>query len=259
MELAVLDKITAGGSFLHRLDGRVKTGLFLSAIVVAVILHHWYLVASLWLATLVLFHTMHLPWRILILRLSIPFSVAWLVCLDLLFTNGSHPLLAIYLGPISLIAYREGLQLGILIVLRIMAAVTLGSLLSFSTSMIEILETMRLYKMPGLIVDLAAMMYRYTFILEETARNMRRSQLSRMGDSVTWLQQARDTGKVAGHLLAKSLDRSTKIYKAMLARGYDENSTGTAFFNSPVPKAERQVGFLITALLVVSVILDAIV
>ncbi|MHB8142906.1 MAG: cobalt ECF transporter T component CbiQ [Thermoleophilia bacterium] len=256
MDISVIDRIASGKTPLHRLDGRVKTALLLVAIVFATVLTHWYLLVGLWLASLVLFHTLRLSWRLLLRRLYIPFGIAWLVFLDLLFTNGGHPLFHLSAGLFSLTAYREGLLLGILIVLRIMAAVTLGSILSFSTPMIEILETMRLYKLPGFIVDLAAMMYRYVFVLEETAHNMRRSQLSRMGASSSWLQQASDTGKVAGHVLTRSLDRSTMIYKAMLARGYDEDSSGTAFFTVPVPKAERRLGILVAVLLIALLIFD---
>ncbi len=258
MELAVLDKIAAADTPLHRWDGRVKTVLFLSAIIVSTFLNHWYLVAGLWLVTLAFFHTINLPWRHLFIRLYIPFGVAWLVFLSLIFTNGSQALFVISPGPWTFTAYQEGLQLGFLMVLRIMAAVTLGSILSFSTPMIEILETLRLCKVPNLIIDLAAMMYRYVFILTETGHNMRRAQVSRMGDSNSWLQQAKDIGKVAGYVLTKSLDRSIRIYKAMLSRGYNEDSTGADFFTAPISATDWRIGFLGAALLAVLVVLNII-
>ncbi len=256
MELAVLDKIAAADTPLHRWDGRVKTVLFLSAIIVSTVLNHWYLVAGLWLVALASFRTLNLTWRHLFIRLYIPFGIAWLVFLSLLFTNGSHALFVISLRQLNLTAYREGLQLGFLLVFRIMAAVTLGSILSFSTPMIEILETLRLCKVPDLIIDLAAMMYRYVFILTETGHNMRRAQLSRMGDNTSWLRQARDVGKVAGYVLTKSLERSIRIYKAMLSRGYNENSTGADFFTVPVSKTDWRIGLLGAASLTVLVVLN---
>ena len=124
-----------------------------------------------------------------------PFGIAWLVFLSLIFTNGSEPLLVFNIFHVSITAYHEGLTLGFLILLRIMTTVTLASILSFSTPMIEILETLRLCKIPTIIIDLAAMMYRYVFIIEETAHNMRRAQLSRMGNNNSWLMQARDVWK----------------------------------------------------------------
>lgn len=259
MELAALDKIAAADSPLHRWDGRVKTVLFLSAIIVSTLLNHWYLVAGLWLVTLASFRTMNLPWRHLFIRLYIPFGVAWLVFLSLILTNGSHALFVISLGPVRLTAYQEGLKLGFLIVLRIMAAVTLGSILSFSTPMIEILETLRLCKVPNLMIDLAAMMYRYVFILTETSHNMRRAQLSRMGDSSSWLQQARDIGKVAGYVITNSLDRSIRIYKAMLSRGYNEDSTSADFFIVPISATDWQIGLFGASVLAILVVFNIII
>ncbi|WP_407311310.1 cobalt ECF transporter T component CbiQ [Desulfosporosinus sp. SB140] len=259
MELAVLDKIAAADSPLHRWDGRVKTVLFLSAIIVSTLLTHWYLVAGLWLAALASFHALQQPWRHLVIRLSIPFGIAWLVFLSLIFTNGSHALFVISFESFRLTGYQEGLELGFLILLRIMAAVTLGSVLSFSTPMIEILETLRLCKVPGLMVDLAAMMYRYVFILTETSHNMRRAQLSRMGGNSSWLRQARDIGKVAGYVLTNSLDRSIRIYKAMLSRGYNEDSTGADFFTVPISTIDWQIGLVGASFLAVFVVLNVII
>ena len=177
----------------------------------------------------------------------------------MLFTNGSHPLWVISLGPISLTAYEEGLQLGILTLLRIMAAVTLGCVLSFSTPMIEIMETLRLCKVPSIIIDLADMMHRYVFIIQETARNMRHAQLSRMGDSASWLQQTRDAGKLACYVLIKSLDRSIKIYNAMLSRGYNEDSSVAEYFTNPIPRIDWYFGLLVVVLLVALVIINIII
>ena len=256
MEIAVLDKMARADSPLHLWDGRVKTVLFLGAISLSTAFQHWYFVAVLWMASILVFSTLHLPWRNLLIRLYIPFGVAWLVFISLLFTNGSHTVMVLYLGKLAFPVYHEGMQLGFLMLLRIMTAVTLGSLLSFSTPMIEILETLRLCKVPKIIIDLAAMMYRYVFIIEETARGMRRAQLSRMGDQMTWLRQARDLGKVAGHVLIKSLDRSIRIYKAMLSRGYSETSAGTEFFTSSIPSADWKNGLLLASLPILLLILD---
>jgi len=256
MDISVIDKMARADSPLHSWDGRLKTVLFLGAIILSTAFKHWYLVAMLWIASILLFRTLHFPWRNLWIRLWMPFGIAWLVFLSLLFTNGSHTLIVLHLGKFAFPVYHEGMQLGFLMLLRIMTAVTLGSLLSFSTPMIEILETLRLCKVPEIMIDLAAMMYRYVFIVEETARSMRRAQLSRMGDQMTWIHQARDVGKVAGHVLIKSLDRSIRIYKSMLSRGYSETSTGAKFFTSSISSADWKKGLLSASLLILLLIFD---
>ena len=259
MELRGFKNISEHDSFLHSIDGRVKTVIFLGAIVVGACLTHWYLVAILWLLAISFFPVLHLPLGTLLRRLLMPFGIAWLVFLSLIFTNGSEPLLVINIFHLSITAYYEGLKLGFLILLRIMATVTLASILSFSTPMVEILETLRLCKIPSIIIDLAAMMYRYVFIIEETAHNMRRAQLSRMSGNNSWLKQARDVGNVAGYVLIKSLDRSIKIYNAMLSRGYNENSTNAEFFVTKISSEDWHYGIISVFVLFILVIINIVV
>ncbi|MFL0196951.1 cobalt ECF transporter T component CbiQ [Clostridium sp. WILCCON 0269] len=256
MDISRFSKISDRDTLLHRLDGRVKTVIFLSGIIITTLLFHWYLVVFLWVVTLFAFSILNLPWHNLLTRLIMPFGIAWLVFFSLLFTNGSHILSVIYIGPIHMKAYKEGLQLGTLMLLRIMTAVTMCCVLSFSTPMIEILETLRICKIPGIIVDIADMMYRYVFIIQETAHNMRQAQLSRMAGNLSWVQKARDTGMVAGYVLIKSFDRSVKIYNAMLSRGYTEESITSDYFINTIPKKDLYFGIVAIVLLITLVILN---
>jgi cobalt/nickel transport system permease protein len=259
MDISRFNKISNKDTMLHRLDGRVKTVVFLGGIIITTLLSHWYLVVFLWIVTLAAFCILSLPWHNLLIRLIMPFGIAWLVFLSLLFTNGSHPLSAIFIGTIHLTAYKEGLRLGTLMLLRIMTDVTMCCVLSFSTPMIEILETLRLCKVPGIIVDIADMMYRYVFIIQETAHNMRHAQLSRMGSNSSWIQQARDTGMVASYVLIKSFDRSVKIYNAMLSRGYNEESTTSDYFVNTIAKKDQYLGIVVAAMLITLIIINIII
>jgi cobalt/nickel transport system permease protein len=234
---------------LRRLDGRVKTTVLLSGVIIASVLTHWYLAAGLWIVATALFFSLRLGMGDLFKRLVMPLGIAWVVFLSILFTNGSHPLFTLSFRYFSLTGYEEGLTRGILLFLRIMAAVTLATMLSFSTPMIEILETLRLCKIPHLIIDIADMMYRYIFIIQETAHIMHRAQISRLGESASWARRVGDTGRIAGSILIRSLDRSTRIYQAMLARGYTENSVDLQFFKNRIPARDKRIGFAAGAVL----------
>ena len=240
-----------GTTYLHRLDGRVKTSVLLSAIVIVTALTKLPLVACLLLVALALLYTLHLPLKKVLWRMSVPFGVAWLVLLSLIFTTGHTVIVAIKFWHISVSAYREGMTLGLLIMLRILAAVSLAMLLSFSTPMIEILATLRLFKVPGIILDLADMIYRYTFSLGEIAATMRKAQRARGGEGLSWHRQARDAGIIAGNLMIKAFDRSVRIYKAMLARGYDEDAKTPAYYTSPVSGKDILAGILASLVLLV--------
>ncbi len=251
-------------SELHfSLDGRVKTLLGLAAIIVVVILKHWYLVASPLLATMILLIGMCVSGKIstsqLLLRLIAPFGIAWLVLLSLLFTYGHTEIGRITLFSWVLPMYREGLNWGFLIMLRVLAAVSLITLLSVTTPMPEILGTLRMVKIPSLMVDLAEMIYRYITLMDETMHTMRRAQLSRGGGSLPWHRQTRDLGVVAGVMMLKALDRSTSIYKAMLSRGFEEESAVSPYFEHAVSRIDMIAGalgfLLMLALLAVDLLL----
>lgn len=252
-----LSQFTAeGDSLLHHIDGRIKTGVFLASVVLAATLTHWSLAFGLWVVAAGLFLSLHFEARALLVRLLIPMGIAWVVFLTVLFTEGSHPLFVIPLKFVTLTAWQEGAMKGLLLFMRIMAAVTLATLLAFSTPMIEILETLRLCRIPGIIIDIADMMYRYIFIIQDTASTMHRAQVSRMGDQGSWTQRVGDTGRIASSILVKSLDRSTRIYQAMLSRGYTENSTEMRFFSRPIPARDKLIGWASAAVMVLLVVVN---
>jgi cobalt/nickel transport system permease protein len=238
-----LSRYTAeGDSFLHHIDGRIKTGVFLASVVLAATLTNWMLALGLWICAVGLFLSLHFGFHDLLVRLLIPLGIAWVVFLSVLFTQGNHPLFVIPLKFFTLTAWQEGAMKGLLLFVRIMAAVTLATLLAFSTPMTEILETLRLCRIPGIIVDIADMMYRYIFILQDTAHTMRSAQVSRMGGTGSWAHRVAETGSIASSILIKSLDRSTRIYQAMLARGYSEEAAGIRFFTRPIPTRDKLIG-----------------
>jgi len=242
MELATINRLSLGSTYLHRMDGRIKTSVLLAAVIIVTILTNRFLVAGVLLATLALISTLHLPVKKLLLRMSIPFGVAWLVLLSLMFSTGHTVIGVINFKFFTLSFYREGVALGFLIMLRILTCVALAMLLSFSTPMVEILATLRLFKVPGLILDLADMIYRYAFSIEQIAVTMRKAQRVRGGEGLPWYRQAGDMGMVAGNVLIKAFERSVRIYKAMLARGYDEDAKELPYFTGGIPAKDLVVG-----------------
>ncbi len=251
MHSAACSPFPPAASYIQRLDGRIKTCVFLAAVVVVSVLTRWPLAAGALLTALTLMFTLHLPLRKVLLRMCIPFGVAWLVLVSLVFSTGHTIIGTISFWHFSMHAYQEGMTLGFLIMLRILAAVSFAMMLSFSTPMIEILATLRLLKVPGLILDLADMIYRYASTLEEVAATMRKAQRARGGDWLPWYRQARDTGMVAGNLLIKAFSRSVSTYKAMLARGYSEDEKLPPYFTCSIPAQDLLAGVLAGLILLV--------
>jgi len=233
-----------GKPYLYRLDGRIKTSVLLAAIVTVSVLTLWPLAAGALVVTLALMLTLRLRLGGVLWRMAVPFGVAWLVLVSLIFGTGHTVIATVSFWHISLPVYREGMEMGFLVVLRVLAAVSLAMLLSFSTPMAEILATLRLLKMPVIIVDLADMIYRYAFSLREIATTMRKAQRVRGGEGLPWHRQARDLGMLSGNLLVKAFGRSERVYKAMLARGYDEGAKAPPYYTDRIPAKDMLAGVL---------------
>jgi cobalt/nickel transport system permease protein len=255
MKVNIASNINTG---INPVDGRVKTFILLAAIFIGVILKHWYLAAGQLLITLVLFIAMDLSLSKLLRRIVIPFGMAWFVFVDLLFTHGSSVLGMINLHFTVLPAYEEGLAEGLLMMLRILTATVTAALLSLSTPMPEILATLRIVKVPALIIDLAEMIYRYIFLMGETAAAARRAQLSRCSSERSWVGKIQDMGVLAGNVVVKSLERSIRIYKAMLSRGYDEDAVTPSYFSEKVPLRDVAIGVIGGISLIILILTDCL-
>jgi len=98
------------------------------------------------------------------------------------------------------------------------------------TSFPDLMHALTHLRVPGILISIIAFMYRYLFVLVDEAMRLIRARASRSaqpaggsgGGSIVW--QAKVAGNMVGQLLLRSLDRSDRVYQAMLSRGYDGRS-----------------------------------
>lgn len=117
-------------------------------------------------------------------------------------------------------------------------------LMTSSTPFTEILIAFRAMKVPRLFVAIIGLMWRYLFVIGDEVTRMMHARASRSasakggrraGGKVIW--QAKVTGGMAGSLFLRSLERSDRVYAAMLARGY--NGEPPAVEIKPIEKSQR--------------------
>ncbi|HCC00340.1 MAG TPA: cobalt ECF transporter T component CbiQ [Ruminococcaceae bacterium] len=256
MELGFFQTIEEKDAFLFRIDGRVKTVFLLVCVVLAALVQSIVAAAILWAFAVVLYGTLKMPWRPLVLRLIMPFSIAWLVFLSVIFTHGQTVWFVLLRHPFTLIAYQEGFGLGLLMMTRIMAAVSLAALLAFSTPMTEILETLRELHLPRMMIDIAELMARYLALLEDTSSRMHRAQHSRTVRRLTWLEQIQNAGAIAGRVLLESFERGMRVYGAMASRGYREDQKPVPYYTERVSALSLQKCAALAIVPVVSLVLN---
>jgi cobalt/nickel transport system permease protein len=155
--------------------------------------------------------------------LALPFVMA---ALPILFTSQGETLAVL---PLGLSISFSGLERFLSITLKSWISVQAAILLASTTTFPDILAGMRALHLPRLFVAIVGLMWRYLFVIVDEVLRMLRARQSRSGEllgsqnrpggAVLW--RARVTGAMAGSLLLRSIERSDRIYNAMLSRGYD--------------------------------------
>jgi cobalt/nickel transport system permease protein len=225
MHVSLLDVYKPRQTWIHALDPRVKILLTFLLILSTVTLPDGAWISYGLLFTIVL----GLAWTS---RLGVAFTLRrGIVALP--FVLAALPLP--FLMPGEILFTLPGLgwtvtDAGLLrfstILLRTWIAVQAGVLLSATTSIADILWGLSMLKVPRTIVATIGFMVRYLFLLADEALRMMRARNSRSPQlegarppGVVW--QGRTSGMMVGSLFLRSLERSERVYAAMLARGYD--------------------------------------
>lgn len=121
----------------------------------------------------------------------------------------------------------EGLGRFASIALKSWISIQAAILLAATTRFPDLLAAFHQLKVPKLFVAIIGLMWRYLFVISDEVTRMLRARTSRSatvpgshhgGGTVFW--RAKVTGGMAGSLFLRSLERSDRVYAAMLSRGY---------------------------------------
>lgn len=108
---------------------------------------------------------------------------------------------------------------------RAWCAVGMMTVLISTTSFPEILNTLRRLRCPELLLSLLGFTYRYIFLLVDESDRLQLTYRARAAAAPAKLRRRALAG-IAATLFARSLERSDRIYDAMLARGFDGSYPG---------------------------------
>jgi cobalt/nickel transport system permease protein len=160
-----------------------------------------------------------LPLGLVLLRLLMPLTiVAVLVLLQTFLTEGTPIFQLRFLG-FEFVATEEGLNHGILLGSRVLGAVSAVLLLSSVTPAHKIFTALRWFRVPEGWVEIALLVYRYSFALLDQATDVATAQRVRLGYS-TMRRSFASLGTLAGTVLGRSLDQAMRTCDAMSLRGW---------------------------------------
>ena len=202
---------------IHRWDPRAKIASIL-VLIFSVVMVESISVALLGLAlSLAVLLASRLPLGEVARRVRWPVIFLLPIFFILPFTAGGERTVTFATFDLSL----DGLLLGTLILTRGLSAVILAYPL-FATSPFNItVQAMRGLKMPEVTAQIFLFTYRYLFLLREEMRSIEKSLASKSFAKKTDLRTARVIGTALGMLFVRSYERSERIYRAMVSRGYE--------------------------------------
>jgi cobalt/nickel transport system permease protein len=202
---------------LRRLDPRWKlAALVLAAVLVAAIRTLAPTAAAL-LASLVLAALARLPWRWYLGRVAAAGLFVVLFTLPLPFLLvGPGPSWA--LGPVTV--SWHGLTTALFVSAKALTVLTLMLVLLASAPLEDTLKAAHALRVPGLVVQLAVLTYRYIFVLEGELARLRVALRVRGFRSRADRHSYRTVGHVAGALLVRGYERAERVGQAMRCRGF---------------------------------------
>ena len=127
---------------------------------------------------------------------------------------------AIPLGSIYLTAGRASLLNALQLIATALAAVSCLYFLALNTTMTDILDQFRRLHVPGLLVELMLLIYRYIFVLLDVAYHIITSQHSRLGNR-DFRTACKSFGGMVSVLFIRSMKKAGALYDAMESRCYD--------------------------------------
>jgi len=144
--------VVGSNSVIHRLDARVKLlGAF--ALIFAVIsMHSPTIPLVIFLSATLIALAIKIPLRTYLKIVLLPFSVAAVVLVVVIFTyGGEHQIASLFGLPI----YHESCSFAVLLFARIIASISILSVFVATTEVLAAAEAMRWFKVPKIINDAA--------------------------------------------------------------------------------------------------------
>lgn len=156
--------------------------------------------------------------------LSVPLGFLLLSTLAIMLHIQKEPLdlFSIPFGSWYLTCGRDSCFYAVTLILTALSAVSCLYFLALTTPMPDILTVLKKLHCPSLLLELMLLIYRFIFVLLETASAISISQSCRLGKK-DYRTALKSFGMLGSALMIRAVGRSNRLYDAMEARCYDES------------------------------------
>ncbi len=143
-----------------------------------------------------------------------------------------------------------GMRFGAVIVLKCLGIVILSLVLLGTTPTDRLFRSLLDLRVPARLVELLVFSYRLVYCLSAELESMRRAATCRGFECSISPKDLITLGRLAGALLCRGMDRSDRLHRAMLLRGYDGKPRAMALARpEPLDYAKTACSFLVAIIL----------
>jgi cobalt/nickel transport system permease protein len=228
MHIHALDGYRPAPSIIHHLDARAKLVPAILFVIATALTPDgaWPAYILLAILTLGVILASQLGIGFVQRRAAVAFPFA-LAAVTVIFSTPGRTVWATEVWRRELAITDAGLIRFASILLKSWLSVQIAVVLTGTTRFPALLQAMRSLGLPQILVSIIGFTYRYIFVIADEALRLMRARAARSGTvsrsarggSLLWRAQV--TGGMAGSLFLRSIERSERIYDAMVARGYD--------------------------------------
>lgn len=218
---------------LHRWQARIKL-IGLMILIFSIAFVQSIEVAPIFLLiALLLYALAGMPWSFLFSRLRAP--GIFLLMVGVIFPFFSGETVIVEWGFVHL--YQEGLLLFLLIAAKFVSILTLAILLFGTSPVLATIRAMQELGFPAILVDMLLMTYRYLFEIGHDFRKMQLAmRMKNFAPKTFEMKTLNQFASLAGTMLIRSYERSEKIYRAMILRGYGVNEANLRAQKTPATR-----------------------
>lgn len=213
----------AHANALRDVNPRLKLALGLGSILICVFstspLAPLLVAAAMGTAAIIL---AKIPARFYFRLLAVPLVFALFSCAAVIFTQGGNALFSAgILGTnVTLAISSDGLNLALLLLARTIGGMSSLFFIALTTPMIEVFSILKSAGLPGFLIELSMLIYRYIFVLLDQAATIHSAQVMRLGNS-SLRSSLSAFSMLTSVLFLRAWEQGERLMVAMDSRCYD--------------------------------------
>lgn len=220
-ELIYFEKYSSLESPIHRINPLVKLCVVIGIIIVNMSFTHilpYFLLMGVLMGVIALSHVSIRYYFVRTVFFITIFAV--IIAIPIIFFTPGQIIAVWSIGTVNIIITLEGILVASSFILRIWLSIMAIMTLIFTTPFANLIHAMKHVRIPQIFLLLFSLTYRYIFLFIEELIRMLRAKEARSFRPLGFRMRFKILGQVFGTLLVRSIGKSERVYRAMLARGY---------------------------------------